>query len=220
VGFDEVDETATAQGFEPANVRRSYDAVAADYAATFGDELAGKPLDCRLLDDLVTLVGPDALVIDLGCGPGQVGERLAAAGTNPVGIDLAPGMLAIGRQRRAAAGDLRAIPLRDGSAAGAVAFYCLHHLPIPEIERALVEIRRVLQPSAPLLVATHLGEGALHASEWFGHPVCLSGARYPRPLFEGTITDAGFTMVERHERDPDPEEAPTTRLYLLARAPG
>ena len=221
MSFEPADDAATAQGFEAANVRRSYDAVAADYDATFGDELAGKPLDCRLLDDLVALVGtgPGTVVLDLGCGPGQVGERLATAGTTPVGIDLAPGMLAIARQRRAAAGDLRAIPLRSASAAGAAAFYCLHHLPLPEIERALEEIRRVLEPGAPLLAATHLGEGALHATEWFGHPVCLSGACYPEDVFAGAITGAGFTIVERHERGPDPEEGPTQRLYLLARAP-
>lgn len=216
MSFESTDEAAIARGFEMANVRRSYDAVAADYAATFADELASKPLDRRLLADLAAWAGAGAVVLDLGCGPGQVGEQLAADGAAPIGVDLSPGMLAITRQRRAAAGDLRALPLRPGSAAAAVAFYCLHHLPAADLVPALIEVHAVLRPGGRLLAATHLGEGALHANVWFGHDVELSGARYPAEHFLGAFEAADFRVVERHEREPGPEEAPNRRLYVVA----
>lgn len=219
MSFDDADPASIARGFEAANVRRSYDAVAVEYAATFADELADKPLDCRLLDELAAHAGPGAAVLDLGCGPGQAGERLAAAGVVPVGIDLSPGMLALTRQRRATAGDLRALPIRRRSAAAAVAFYCLHHLPADDLVPALVEIRAALAPGGRLLAATHLGEGALHADEWFGHDVELSGARYLADDFLGAIETAGFAVIERHEREPGPEEAPNRRLYVVAADP-
>src|SRR5688572_29374112 len=175
--FEDVD---AASGFEVAAVRRSYDAVAAEYAETFADELAGKPLDRRLVEELVSRAGAGALVVDLGCGPGQAGELLAAAGAVPVGVDLSPGMLALARQRRAAAGDLRALPLRGGAGAAAVALYCVQHLPRADLVGALREVRRTLTNGGALLISTHLGEGDLHASEWFGHDVDLSGALYDR----------------------------------------
>lgn len=213
--FEDVD---AASGFEAAAVRRSYDAVAAEYAETFADELAGKPLDRRLVEELASRAGTGALVIDLGCGPGQAGELLAAAGVVPVGLDLSPGMLALTRQRRAAAGDLRALPLRDRCAAAGLALYCLQHLPRADLVSALREIRRTLVAGGALLMSAHLGEGDLHASEWFGHDVDLSGALYDRDEFKAAMTAAGFTLVDAWERDADPEEHPSRRLYLLATA--
>ena len=53
------------------SVRRSYDAVAEDYAARFGGELAAKPLDRALLSSLVEQNGNGVPIADLGCGPGQ-----------------------------------------------------------------------------------------------------------------------------------------------------
>lgn len=54
-----------------ASVRRSYDAVAADYAIRFRDELAAKPLDRALLACLAGQVEGTAPIADLGCGPGR-----------------------------------------------------------------------------------------------------------------------------------------------------
>ena len=52
------------------SVRRSYDAVAAQYAASFRGELAGKPLDRALLALLAEQAADGAPVADAGCGPG------------------------------------------------------------------------------------------------------------------------------------------------------
>jgi hypothetical protein len=66
------------------SVRRSYDAVAEHYVASFGGELAGKPLDRALLACLLEQSGQDAPVADLGCGPGHVaglaGQRRRGGG--------------------------------------------------------------------------------------------------------------------------------------------
>lgn len=203
-------------GFEAAAVRRSYDAVASHYAETFADELAGKPLDRRLLEELAARAGRGALVLDLGCGPGQAGELLDAAGVVPMGIDLSPGMLAVNRNRRAAGGDLRALPVRPGVAAAAVALYCLHHLPRADLVPALREVHRALVPGGVVLASTHLGDGDLHAAEWFGQEVHLSGALYAAHDFEAAFVAAGFALVDTWQRDPDPEEHPSRRLYVLA----
>jgi SAM-dependent methyltransferase len=70
------------------SARRSYDAVAEEYANEFRDELAGKPLDRALLASLVERAGDGAAVADLGCGPGHVAAWLSGLGVAAVGIDL------------------------------------------------------------------------------------------------------------------------------------
>jgi hypothetical protein len=56
-----------------------WQASAAQYVASFGGELAGKPLDRALLGCLVEQSGTDAPVADLGCGPGTLRPGLRAA---------------------------------------------------------------------------------------------------------------------------------------------
>ena len=66
------------------------------YAAELGDELDGKPFDAWLLDRVAGLAGADP-VVEVGCGPGQVAARLAAAGADVTGVDLSPAMVAEAR---------------------------------------------------------------------------------------------------------------------------
>ena len=78
--------------------------------------------------------GLDGPIADLGCGEGIF------EGPRTVGIDREHGVLKPG----AAAGDLRFVPLRDGSAAGVLCINALHLVPDPE--RVMAEIDRVLRP--------------------------------------------------------------------------
>ena len=54
----------------------------------FGDELDSKPLDREVLDDFARRDDGLGVVVDLGCGPGQVATYLAAQGVPVVGVDL------------------------------------------------------------------------------------------------------------------------------------
>jgi SAM-dependent methyltransferase len=50
-----------------------------------------------LLDDLVTLVGPAARALDVGCGTGKATRLLAERGTTGVGVEAHPAMAAVAR---------------------------------------------------------------------------------------------------------------------------
>ena len=80
------------------SVRKSYDTVAEKYETGYRDELAGKPLDRALLASLAEQAGDGAPIADLGCGPGYIAAWLAGQGVAPVGIDLSPAMIAVGRR--------------------------------------------------------------------------------------------------------------------------
>lgn len=201
--------------------RRSYDTVARHYTEHFRDELAHKPLDRALLGLLVEETGEGALVADLGCGPGHVAAWLAGRGARAVGIDLSQSMVDSGREAFPAVefrrGDLLALPAGDAEFDAAVSFYAVIHLRPDELGGAFTEMRRVLRPSAPLLVSFHVGSEVRHRDELLGQEVDLDFHFFEVEEVAEAMEGAGFAVAARVRRAPYPGEVETTRGYLLAR---
>ncbi len=208
--------------FDPETVRAAYDTVAADYVATFGDDLDQLPVDRSVLDEAVQLRQGDGPVIDLGSGPGQVARYLAGRGAPSIGLDLSPQMV---RQARLQAdgqpfvcADLRALPFRSARASGAVAFYSIQHLPRGDLPTALEEIRRVLAPGGILVIATHLGQGEVYVPELLGHPLQpMGGTLYDDDELQGMVERHHFRVEQVRHREPLPHEWASNRVYLTAR---
>lgn len=205
-------------------VRRSYDRVAAAYAAALYDELAGKPLDRALLDCFAEQVGGLGPVVDVGCGPGQVARYLAERGVPVRGLDLSAGMVATARRLNPGIpfdqGDMLALDAGDGAWGGIAAFYAIVHLSPQEVSRALGEFCRVLRPGGVLLLAFHAGEETIRRDELWGEPVALDFRFFPTAEIERRVVEAGFALEARIEREPYPEvEHPNRRAYLLGRRP-
>ena len=203
------------------SVRRSYDAVAEAYAADFRDELAGKPLDRALLACLAEQAGSGTPIADLGCGPGHVAAWLAGRGVAAVGIDLSPGMIAVGRRDyphvKFRVGDLLELPAKDGEFGAAIAFYSIIHLEAGELARAFEEIHRVLRPGGLFLVAFHIGEEVRHLDQWWGLAVDVDFRFFQPSEVANAIERVGFQAEMRLERVSYPGEVATCRAYLLAR---
>ena len=102
---------------------------------------------------------------------------------------------------------------------GIVCFYALIHLPRRLVPAALYEMHRVLAQGGALLLAVHGGEGTLHADEMLGLPANLDVTLFSLNELAGLVEDAGFTVVESHERAPYEGEHPTQRLYVSAVRP-
>jgi ubiquinone/menaquinone biosynthesis C-methylase UbiE len=106
--------------------------------------------------------------LDAGCGTGAfllpLARRLAPGGATVIGLDLAEGTLGQARARLEAEslpvdcviGDVEALPFDDGSFDLVLANYMLYH--VPDLDRAIAELRRVLRPGGTLLAASN-GEG-------------------------------------------------------------
>jgi SAM-dependent methyltransferase len=204
----------------------TYDTLATDYADLFLDELKHKPFDSDLLNRFAQTVGARAdaahPVWDIGCGPGHVGAFVAAIGPPVEGIDLSAGMVAEARRRFPALtfsqGDMTSLDRVDVSLAGIVCFYALIHIPRSRVPTVLREMRRVLVDGGPLLLSVHGGEDTLHATEMVGRPADLDATLFALPELTGLVQDAGFEIVEAHERAPYEGEHPTPRLYVWARS--
>ena len=121
-----------------------------------------------LLAELVPLDGQR--LIELGCGAAGLARRLVQRhpGATVTGLEVdarqhaknlasdpPPGMHFV-------AAGAEAIPFADASFDGALMLKSLHHVPLPLLDRALAEVRRVLAPRGWLYVSEPVYAGALN----------------------------------------------------------
>ena len=102
-------------------------------------------------------------ILEVGCGWGEFAERLQAElAADVVAVDLSQRMVELARERGVDAhvGDVQDLPFEDTSFDVAVANWMLYH--VPDLERGLSELSRVLRPGGRLVAATnsldHLSE--------------------------------------------------------------
>lgn len=111
----------------------------------------GAELTARLIDR--ARLDPGSTVLDVGCGPGTTLALLASAGHRSIGIDFSPALATDATATEAAAltGDAEHLPLRGASADAALLECVLSAL--PDKERAIGEVARVLRPGGVLLLS-------------------------------------------------------------------
>ncbi len=109
----------------------------------------------------------DARVLDVCCGSGVVGAALRPRVGRVEGLDLTPQMRALAMTRLDAvhAGNVYELPFEEGSFDGVVTREVLHLLPQPE--RPLGQIFRVLRPGGQLIVGQILPFSPVDAAWMF-----------------------------------------------------
>ncbi len=135
------------------------------------DELFGSTF---YLQSLLGLLDEDWAVADLGCGSGPVSEALAPFVGQVFGIDGSQAMLDAAAQRlrrfdniELRRGELEDLPLGDGRLDAATLILVLHHLPEPD--RALREVARVLRPGGKVLLVDMLPHDRQEYQQQMGH---------------------------------------------------
>jgi SAM-dependent methyltransferase len=203
----------------PDQTRDSYDRVAADYADRFLGELTYKPLDRSLLDLFAAEAAPIGPIADIGCGPGHVARYLCESGVAALGLDLSSRMVEIATRTHPGivfqVADMRALPVRDQTWGGIVAFYSIIHMSPAELPAVCREFHRTLRPGGMALLSFHLGDELRHVDELWGHPVSLDFQFYERSTVEHDLEAAGLEVDAYVERRPYEGEVETTRAYLI-----
>ena len=176
----------------------------------------GGPIGQHLLDTqeglLLTSLAPlsGRRVADIGTGTGRAAIALARAGADVVAIDASSEMLAVARERAAAAGvhpeflpgDAQAVPLADRSVDAAVCLRVIMHT--PDWARCVAEVCRisrwrVVLDFPALGSAAALESGARRLAHALGRrtePYRVIAERAVRR----ELAAAGFTVVVMHRQ--------------------
>lgn len=173
--------------------RQFFNAIADDW-----DQLAGEILGSYDLPGAIAAtVVPGTVAADLGCGTGEVLERILPVAGHVIGVDGSARMLDLARRRFAddtarvslRIGDLEYLPLRDGEADFVSINMVLHHISTPEA--ALEEARRVLRPGGRIVITDfdrHKNESmrVTHGDRWLG---------FSEDALAAALQKAGFSLV-------------------------
>jgi SAM-dependent methyltransferase len=129
-------------------------------------------------------------VLEVGGGPGELSERMQKElGAEVSFLDISPRMVELARERGvdAQVGDVQSLPFEDGTFDTVVAAWMLYH--VPDLDRGLAEIARVLRPGGALVAVTN---SLSHLRE-FRRLVA-----YPDELRETFNRENGEEFLSRH----------------------
>jgi ubiquinone/menaquinone biosynthesis C-methylase UbiE len=167
----------------------------------FRDELFG---DRFHLSALAALADGDWTIGDLGCGTGQTSAALAPFVAHVIAVDASAAMLQAAKKRLHGfenvdlrRGDLEALPIDDARLDAATLMLVLHH--VPEPQRALAEVARVLKPGGRLIVVDMLPHDREGYRQQMGHVWLGFADNHIRQLFG----ESGFTDIRVVPLPPD-----------------
>jgi ubiquinone/menaquinone biosynthesis C-methylase UbiE len=187
----------------------------ASWAATYDDD--GNPLlemDLPVIEAVLDRLAPGTAV-DAACGTGRLAARLVVRGYDVTGVDDSPEMLALARARVPGAtfrhGDLRQLPVSDGSADLVVSGLALTH--VPELGVAFGELARVLRPGGTAIVSDVHPElvyrgSAVKGEDAEGRPIVAASHHHTVADYLRAAVHAGFVVRGLEELTARPDDEP------------
>jgi len=141
-------------------------------------------------------IRPDMMVLDVGCGRGEILRHCAQLGADAYGIDYAPVAVQMSQQvidttgsapgkTGVALADAKQLPFQTGMFDRVLMFDVVEHLHPWELHTAMLEVHRVLKPDGRFIVHTA-------PNVWYD--------RYAYPMVRAVRTLMG--QGERYPRDP------------------
>jgi ubiquinone/menaquinone biosynthesis C-methylase UbiE len=141
---------------------------------------------------------PRGTTLEVGCGEGRVTRDLIARGHRVVAVDGSATLLGYALQsdptNRYALADATALPFADGSIGLAVAYNSL--MDFDDVERAVSEVARVLEPGARFCVCiTHpILDGGGFEGKGPDAPYLLRACYFGHTPFEAMVEKRGIVM--------------------------
>ena len=176
----------------------------------------GTVVDARAAIIAAVAAARPSRVLEVGCGWGELARRIAGeVDTDVIATDLSPHMVELARAGGVAAevADVQDLPFADGNFDVAVAAWMLYH--VPDRDRAVSELARVLRPGGRLVATTN---SLLHLHELRE----LVGSGRSTIAFSresgGELLARHFTRVEREDIDGELEFADRAEVEEYVRA--
>lgn len=155
---------------------------------------------------LPALADAEWVIGDLGCGTGQLTAALAPFVARVIAVDASAAMLQAAKRRLQGLtnvdlrrGDLESLPIDDARLDAATMAVVLHHLPEPD--RALREVARVLKPGGRLLIVDMLPHDRESYRQQMGHIWLGFSEDHVRRILD----ESGFAETRVVPLSPDPK---------------
>lgn len=190
---------ARAAGAEEDGERKRYiDALYARFEDRFRGSRELVRSRVRQYLPMVTALGPEARVVDLGCGRGEWLELMRENGVQNLGVDNNQVFLAECRNRGLAVEDADAIDWLvaqpDASVSGVTSLHLVEHLPFGRVVEMVAQCFRVIHPGGLLLLETPNPENLLVSTYGFymdpthRNPI-------PPEMLQWLVAEMGFESV-------------------------
>jgi SAM-dependent methyltransferase len=181
-------------------VWRLYDAFACEYDR----DRPRAVMERGYLSEIIARLAKPAGVLDLGCGCGEpIARFFIERGFAVTGIDAAPGMIAICRERFADAvwieADMRSLDL-GGRFAAIIAWDSFFHLTRAE-QRAMFPIFARHAAQGGMLLFTSGPKAGEAMGNFYGHE--LFHASLDPEEYRALLASSGFTVLRHRAEDPD-----------------
>ena len=197
---------------------QAFFADAAGHWPAMRSELYG---DLYLVDAMIGLLPSAWTVADLGCGTGELAAKLADEVAHVIGVDQSAEMLegaratARGRDNiQLVQGDLDQLPLGDACCDAALMLLVLSYLPQPQ--RALAEMARILRPGGKAVVVDLMR----HDRDDFRRQMGQLNLGFQAQELAGLLDEAGLAHTHCRAVPPQPQAKGPALLLATGRMAG
>jgi SAM-dependent methyltransferase len=165
------------------------------------------------LEAFIAALPKGARVLDLGCGPGVMAERMAAEGLSVLATDAVPEMVEMAAARPGVEARVARFDEIEGAAEfdGVWANFSLLHAPRGDVPGHLQAIRRALWPGGLFHIGMKVGEG--EKRDELGRHYTF----YTEADLRGLLMDAGFSVLDaKRGREAGMTGVPEDWITILA----
>jgi ubiquinone/menaquinone biosynthesis C-methylase UbiE len=156
------------------------------------------------------MLKPGENILDVGCGTGSVtipAKKRVGQNGMAAGIDPAPEMIAVARQKASREGleiDFRlgvieSLPFPNETFDAVTSSLMMHHLPHDLQVKGLAEIYRVLKPGGRLLIADMMRPGGSFFKQFFASLTLHHGLKFGVEDLPAMLEEAGFEEIKQLE---------------------
>lgn len=146
------------------------------------------------------LLPSDALVLDIGCGPGRDAKVFSGQGFRVTGVDFSPPMIGLAKQTAPLAHfevmEIESLIFTEGSFDGAWACASLLHIPKNKFPSVLTQIHHLLKQNGVFYLSMKEGEGEGVESDSRYGGMEKFWSYYNQDELSHYLREAGFGIIE------------------------
>jgi len=197
----------------------AYDKIAGIYAYKF----MNFELYTKRIKEFIEFLNVKDNILDLGCGPGNVGKQLTLCGKDisVTGIDLSEQMIKLAKQNVPNATfhcqDIRTIDFREESFDAIILSFCIVHLSDDEMVNLIENVSRYLKKNGKLYLSFLEGSKKGFETTSFSKEAIFFN-HYLTEEVELILEDNGFDIFNVIKQDyPEPDGTLTTDVFIFAK---